>query len=205
MGIEQGKRRSGIQDDPSDRGRVGRAVARVAGIGALVVAVVLVAMLLLGSDSGYRYSLLFENGGQLVPGNEVLVGGQPIGIVDEIVLTDDARAEVAITVDDALHEGTTAGVRSTSLSGVANRYVSVAPGPSSEPEIADGGTIGADKTTSAVDLDQLFNTLDAPTRESLQEVIEGQAGIYTGNTEAARETYKYFAPACRRPSDCWPS
>ena len=139
MGIEQGKRRSGIQDDPSDRGRVGRAVARVAGIGALVVAVVLVAMLLLGGDSGYRYSLLFENGGQLVPGNEVLVGGQPIGIVDEIVLTDDARAEVAITVDDALHEGTTAGVRSTSLSGVANRYVSVAPGPSSEPEIADGG------------------------------------------------------------------
>jgi phospholipid/cholesterol/gamma-HCH transport system substrate-binding protein len=169
-------------------------VARVAGLGALVVAAVLVGMLLFGGDSGYRYNLLFESGGQLVPGNQVLVGGEPIGIVDDITLTDDAQAQVAITTDDPLHEGTTATVRSPSLSGVANRYVSVAPGPNSEPELEDGGTIASDKTTSPVDLDQLFNTLDAPTREALRDVIKGQATIYTGNSAEARETYKYFAP-----------
>ena len=195
MGKEQlGRRRSVAQQDPVDESRGSRTVARVAGVGALVVATVLVAMLLFGGDSGYRYKLLFESGGQLVPGNEVLVGGQPIGIVDEITLTDDALAEIAISTDEPLHEGTTATVRSPSLSGVANRYVSVAPGPNSEPEIEDGAVIASDKTTSPVDLDQLFNTLDAPTRESLRDVIEGQATIYTGNSAEARETYKYFAP-----------
>ena len=195
MGKEQlGRRRSVAQQDPVDESRGSRTVARVAGVGALVVATVLVGMLLFGGDSGYRYKLLFQSGGQLVPGNEVLVGGQPIGIVDEITLTDDALAEIAISTDEPLHEGTTATVRSPSLSGVANRYVSVAPGPNSEPEIEDGAVIASDKTTSPVDLDQLFNTLDAPTRESLRDVIKGQATIYTGNSAEARETYKYFAP-----------
>jgi phospholipid/cholesterol/gamma-HCH transport system substrate-binding protein len=152
-------------------------------------------MVLFGGDSGVSYKLLFQTGGQLVPGNQVLVGGQPIGTVDSINLTDDAQAEVEITVDEELHEGTTASVRATSLSGIANRYVSIAPGPNSSPELPDGTTLTTDKTTSPVDLDQLFNTLDERTRVGLQDFIQGFAGVYSGNTEAARETYKYFAPS----------
>jgi phospholipid/cholesterol/gamma-HCH transport system substrate-binding protein len=155
---------------------------------------VLVAMVLFGGDSGTSYKLVFQTGGQLVPGNQVLVGGQPIGTVDSIDLTDDAQAEVEITLDEPLHEGSTASVRATSLSGIANRYVSVSPGPNSNPEIPDGSTLTSDKTTSPVDLDQLFNTLDEKTRTALQDVFKGQAAIYSGNTEEARETYKYFAP-----------
>lgn len=169
-------------------------MARAAGVGALIVGVVFVAFVLLGGDSGHQYKLLFQTGGQLVPGNEVLVGGQPIGAIDTIKLTDDAQAEVAITVDDPLHQGTTAVIRATSLSGIANRYVSISPGANSEPDIADGAVIPTDKTTSPVDLDQLFNTLDKPTRTALQKVIQGQATLYTGNNQAARATYKYFAP-----------
>ena len=169
-------------------------MARIAGVGALVVAVVLVAVLLLGSDEGHEYDLLFETGGQLVPGNQVLVGGQPVGTIDEISLTEDAQAEVKITTDEPLHEGTTAVIRSTSLSGIANRYISISPGPDNAEEIPDGGTITSMRTTSPVDLDQLFNTLDAPTRVALQKVIQGQGTLYTGNYAEARETYKYFAP-----------
>jgi phospholipid/cholesterol/gamma-HCH transport system substrate-binding protein len=159
------------------------------------LAVVLVAMVLFSGDSGVSYKLLFQTGGQLVPGNQVLVGGQPIGTVDEISLTQDAQAEVNITVDEPLHDGTTATIRSTSLSGIANRYVSISPGPNNEPELPDGSTLASDKTTSPVDLDQLFNTLDERTRKGLQEFIQGQATVYTGNNAAARETYKYFAPS----------
>ena len=64
-----------------------------------------------------------------MPGNQVLVAGQPVGTVDDITLTDNALADVTITTDDPLREGTTAVVRATSLSGVANRYVSLSPGP----------------------------------------------------------------------------
>ena len=156
---------------------------------------VLVGLVLFGGDSGTSYKLLFETGGQLVPGNQVLVGGQPIGTVDGLSLTDDAQAEVEITVDEPLHEGTTAVVRATSLSGIANRYVSISPGPNSAPEIPDGTTLPSSKNIAPVDLDQLFNTLDKRTRTGLQEFIEGQATVYTGNTAQARETYKYFAPS----------
>ncbi len=169
-------------------------MARIAGVVALLVAVVLAAMVLLGSDEGYDYSLLFETGGQLVPGNQVLVGGQPIGTVDEISLTDDAQAEVKINVDRALHDGTTATVRATSLSGIANRYISISPGPNSEPELDSAQPIPSTQTTSPVDIDQLFDTFDDRTRRALQKVFEGQATIYTGNTQGARRTYKFFAP-----------
>jgi phospholipid/cholesterol/gamma-HCH transport system substrate-binding protein len=173
-----------------------RAFARVVGIGALVAAAVLAAVILLGAGgNGHSYELLFETGGQLVPGNEVQVAGQPVGTVDEITLTDDAQAEVRITVDEPLTEGTTAMVRATSLSGIANRYVSLAPGPTNMPELEEGATIPADKTTAPVDLDQLFNTLDERTRRGLQDVIQGSAAIYAGNAEQARKTYKYFAPS----------
>ena len=181
-------------------------MARIAGFGALIVAIVLVAMVLFGGDEGNKYKLLFETGGQLVPGNEVLVGGQPIGTVDDITLTDDSQAEVEITVDRPLHEGTTALVRATSLSGVANRYVSISPGPNSEPEIPDGATISTDSTTSPVDLDQLFNTFDEKTRAGLQRLHPGpgrrlhrqQRGGRGPPTSTSRR-------ASRRVSACSPS
>ena len=77
-----------------------------------------------------------------------------------------------------LHEGTTALIRATSLSGIANRYIALTPGPNSNPKLSDGATLGTDKTTSIVDLDQLFNTLDPKTRTSLQQFIQGSAQWY---------------------------
>lgn len=168
---------------------------RGAGVAALIAGIVLVVLVVLGGDSGHQYRLLFQTGGQLVPGNQVLVGGQPIGTIDEISLTEDANAAVEITVDHELHEGTTAIVRASSLSGIANRYVSISPGPNSEPAIPDGATIPTGRTTSPVDIDQLFNTFDPQTIKGLQDFIQGQAAVYTGNTEEARATYKYFAPS----------
>ncbi|HMC06292.1 MAG TPA: MlaD family protein [Solirubrobacterales bacterium] len=170
-------------------------VARAASGGALLVALVLVLVVLFGGSSGHTYHLLFQNGGQLVKGNQVLVAGQQIGKVDDVVLTDNAQAEVTITTDRPLHEGTTAVIRATSLSGIANRYVSIAPGPNNAPELKDGATLTGQKTTSPVDLDQLFNTFTPRTRKALQNVIQGSSEIYAGHTQGAQRTYHYFAPS----------
>ena len=60
-----------------------------------------------------------------------------------------------------LHEGTTAEVRSTSLAGVANRYIALTPGRSASAEIAERRRDPGRRTRpSEVDLDQLLNTLD---------------------------------------------
>jgi phospholipid/cholesterol/gamma-HCH transport system substrate-binding protein len=167
----------------------------MAGIAAVLAGVVLVVLIVLGGDSGHQYKLIFQTGGQLVPGNQVSVGGQPIGTINDITLTEDSKAAVDITVDQQLHEGTTATVRAASLSGIANRYISISPGPNSNDAIPDGSTIPSTKTTSPVDIDQLFNTFTPKARQGLRDFIQGQAAVYTGNNEEARATYKYFAPS----------
>jgi phospholipid/cholesterol/gamma-HCH transport system substrate-binding protein len=170
-------------------------LARVASGGALLVGLVLVLVVLFGGSSGHTYHLLFENGGQLVSGNEVLVAGQSIGKVDDVSLTNDAQADVKISIDEPLHEGTSAVVRATSLSGIANRYVSITPGPDNAAELDDGATVTGEHTTSPVDLDQLFDTFRPNTREALRNVIQGSAALYDGHTHGAQQSYKYFAPA----------
>ncbi len=168
--------------------------ARIAGIGALLVAVLLVGLILFGGGGGHTYRLLFQTGGQLVKGNQVLVGGQPIGSVEDITLTNDNQAEVTISTDESLHEGTTAVIRWASLSGIANRYVSITPGPDNNPALPDDQVITQTDTTTPVDLDQLFNTFNGKTRNSLKNVIQGFAAIYSGDNVAANKTYKYIAP-----------
>jgi len=170
-------------------------ISRAAAGGALLVGLVLVLVILFGGSSGRTYHLIFENGGQLVSGNQVLVAGQPIGTVNSITLTDDRNADVSISVDEPLHSGTTAVIRATSLSGIANRYVSITPGANNESTLPDGATIERGNTTSIVDLDQLFNTFRPQTRKALGNVIKGQAQLYAGHTEGARRSYKYFEPA----------
>jgi phospholipid/cholesterol/gamma-HCH transport system substrate-binding protein len=172
--------------------------ARGAALGALVLAVVVVAVLLLRGDGGTTYKLRFQNAGQLVKDDDVQVGGRRVGSVRAIKLTSDNQAEITISVQDGyapLHQGTTALVRATSLSGIANRYIALTPGPNSNPTLPAGATLGADKTTSIVDLDQLFNTLDATTRKSLQEFIQGSAQWYDQRGVQANAATKYFNPA----------
>src|SRR3954447_17869270 len=171
-------------------------LARGLAVGALGVAVV-VAILLLTGGSKHEYTLVFQNAGQLVKDNDVQIGGRRIGRVADIKLSDNNLAEVKIQVEEPyapLHQGTTATIRSGSLSGVANRFIALAPGPNSAAKFDDGSTLGLDKTTTSVDLDQLFNALDPKTRANLQKVIKGSAEQYAGKGEQANEALKYFNP-----------
>src|SRR3954453_2532059 len=148
--------------------------------------------------SGYTVNATFINAGQLVKGNYVEVAGRPVGKIQSIELDSHAQARVKMTVGegfDPLHVGTTAVVRAGSLSGIANRYIELHPGPNSGPKIPDGGEVAADKTTSAVDLDQLFNTLDPKTRKGLQDIVIGGATQYAGKADMAAAALHYFNPA----------
>ena len=67
-----------------------------------------------------------------------------------------------------LPTGTRAAIRQSSLSGIANRYVDLTfPAGGARPR--DDRRRRADRrrpTTTQVDLDQVFNTLDPPTRRA---------------------------------------
>jgi phospholipid/cholesterol/gamma-HCH transport system substrate-binding protein len=173
-------------------------VGRVLSLGALAAVVLLVSYLLFGGKGGSDYQLIFPEAGQLVRGDQVQVGGVPVGSVKDIALTSDNRARITIHVESSLtplHEGTVAQVRVPSLSSVANRYIALTPGPNSNASLAEGATLPASATKQVVDLDQLFNTLDAKTRKGLQGFIQGSAEQYAGRGRDLGRSTEYFAPA----------
>lgn len=187
------------EEKSSAAGR-GTTPARIAAIAALAVVVIVLAIVLLGGGGGHKYTLVFQNAGQLVPDNQVLVGGSPVGSVESIDLSDDNLAEVHVEVDQQLHEGSTAVIRATSLSGVANHYVSISPGPNSNPALDEGAELGLDATTTPVDIDQFFNTFPPGVRKGLANFIQGNSAIYAGVGKQANESFKYFGPVLNRVS-----
>jgi phospholipid/cholesterol/gamma-HCH transport system substrate-binding protein len=186
----------GVEERPDSDNPVPTSPARLAAVGAVIAAVVLIAFVMFaGGGNGRTYKLLFDTAGQLVKGNQVLVGGRPIGSIESLRLTNESQAEVTVSVDEPLHEGTTAVIRSSSLSGIANRYISLKPGPDNAEEISEDEVITGEKTISPTDLDQLFNIFDPKTRKGLSDVIEGFSASYAGRGPAANKTFKYLNPA----------
>lgn len=176
-----------------------RSAGRLIAILAIVAVAVLLVMFVGGEDE-YQITAEFQNASQLVPGNQVMVGGLAAGSVKEIGLGEDGEAEVTLTVNDdfaPLPRGTTATIRMGSLSSVAGRQVQLTLPPSGADdagEIEDGGTMTQAETISAVDLDQIFNTLDVETVKDFKEVITGFRDSYEGVTKQANEGARYFSP-----------
>ncbi|MBV9335435.1 MAG: MCE family protein [Solirubrobacterales bacterium] len=165
----------------------------------MFVAVVVVAVIVLSGGGGYHVEALFQNASQIVTGDQVEVAGNSVGSVSGIAITRDGLAQLTLDISDPnyrpLRQGTEATVRLVSLSGIANRYVDLRLGPGNAPSIPNGGKILAKDTTSAVDLDQLFNTLNGPTRQGLQAVIQGSAAEYSGRATQAQVAWQYLNPA----------
>ena len=177
----------------------GDLIVRAAALAAVLVVAVAVAVTLLGGPGGgYTVKADFQNAAQLVKGNLVQTGGAPVGKVTNIDLTSDGQARVTMKIKDdyaPLRRGTLATVRQASLSGVANRYIDLRMAPQAAKKIPDGGVIGQDSTTTAVDLDQIFNTFDPETRKALQGVIKGSANQFKGKGKEFNEGIAYLNPS----------
>ena len=173
-------------------------VGRIAALVALIVAIVAVVITLSGGEE-YEVTAEFENAGQLVKGNEVVVGGAAAGTVSSIELGPEGQALVTFTVDEEyapLQRGTVATIRSPSLSQIAGRQVQLTLPVDAQAgeEIESGGDLSQAETVSAVDLDQLFNTLDPETIKDFKHVIQGFEESYDGVGPQANRGLKYLNP-----------
>jgi phospholipid/cholesterol/gamma-HCH transport system substrate-binding protein len=179
---------------PPHRARTVR-IAAVAALGA-VVAIVLV--LVLAGSGGATYQLIFPEAGQLVRGDQVQVGGVPVGSIKDITLLSNYQVRITINVESSLaplHEGTTAEIRVPSLSSVANRYIALSPGPNNRAKLPSGSTLPTTATHGVVDLDQLFNIFTPKTRKGLQQFFQGSAEQYSGVAPQLQVDARYFPPA----------
>ena len=158
--------------------------ARVATAATVVLAVIVTAILLFGPGNGYEVRIQLTNASQLVKGDWIEVGGVPVGSVKDISLARDGEAELTVSIDDArfrpLHEGSRVEVRSASLSGIANRYLALTPGPNNASKIADGAVIPSTNTTAEVDLDEVLNSLDPQTQRDLRTAVRGAGSAFSG-------------------------
>ncbi|HUE27639.1 MAG TPA: MlaD family protein [Solirubrobacteraceae bacterium] len=178
-------------------------IGRLAALAALGIAVVAVVVVLLSGGSSYKVNAIFSDAGQIVSGDQVEVGGNAIGTVSNIALTRTGQADLTLSLSNytPLRQGTHATIRQASLSGIANRYVDLQLGPSNAPAIPTGGVIGTSGTTNVVDLDELFNTLNGPTRKGLQNVFQGSASEYAGKGRMAQLAWEYLNPALATSSE----
>lgn len=174
-------------------------IGRVAAVGAVVIAIVAVSVILMSGGSTYKVYAIFTDASQISSGNQVVVAGSPIGSIGSLTLTPQGQARMELDISNKgyvpLHQGTVATVRNPSLTSIANRDVELRLPSGNPPAIPNGGTIGTSNTNSAVDLDELFNTLNPPTRKAIQDVIQGSASQYQGYSSQAQVAWQYLNPA----------
>jgi phospholipid/cholesterol/gamma-HCH transport system substrate-binding protein len=174
-------------------------IGRIAALGAIVLAIIVVAVIVLSSGNSYSVKAIFQNGDQVVAGDGVEVSGATIGTVSKVDITPNNQAEMTLSINQSsykpLHQGTIATVRLQSLSGLANRYIDLRMGPGGAPAIPNNGVIPTSNTVTAVDLDELFNTLNQPTLKGLRDVIRGSGSEYQGQGKKVQAALAYLNPA----------
>jgi len=169
---------------------------RIGALAALIAAVAAVVVIVFGSRSAYVVHADFQNASGLVTGDNVLIGPAAVGTISGIALTRDGQAEVTMSLHGTgtLHRGTVARIAEDSLSGIASKYVELEPGPARAAAIPNGGSIGAGHTYAEVNIDELFNSLNALTRRGLSNLIRGEATSLRGKGRLANRTLEYLAP-----------
>jgi virulence factor Mce-like protein len=200
------------------RGRASSLAASPTLVGAVTVLVVVVAVFLsYQANQGlpfvptYRVSATLPNANTLVPGNEVRIGGIRVGQITEItpitVETTDADGEVvtdvAAKVDmeliedlDPLPEDTKVIVRSRSALGL--KYLDLKRGTSEEGFPA-GATIPVTAATpEPVEIDEVFNTFDDPTRAAIQSNLTEFGNALAGRGGSLNATIGDLRPLVER-------
>lgn len=138
-----------------------------------------------GNESTYHAT--FIDASRLKAGQKVRISGVPVGSVNGVKLNPDNTVDVAFGVDSryTLYSSTRAVIRYENL--VGDRFLEITSGPGELRKLAPGGTINAQHTQPALDLDALLGGLrpllkglDADKVNTISgaviELLQGQGG-----------------------------
>lgn len=130
-------------------------------------------------ENKYTLTLVMPSADQSFVGGQVLIKGQPVGQVDSIGVKDN-QALVKVSIDSKfapLPSGTKATITWQSVLGA--RVISLTPGKATNPSLPSGYTLTGN--TEAVDVDDLFAALDAPTRAHLRTMLGQLNNLLSGS------------------------
>ena len=164
----------------------------------------------------YQLKAELPNASKLVQGNEVRAGGFRVGIVKDVKSVrrtvngrERAVAQLELQLDktvEPLSVDTEIGVRPRSALGL--KYVELVPG-SAERTFEDGATIPLRNVSEvAPELEDVFETFDARTRQDSQAALVGFGDAFAGRgaqlNTAIRELnpfFRHLEPVMRNLSD----
>jgi virulence factor Mce-like protein len=178
-------------------------------IGAATVLVIIVAVFLAyNANSGlpfvptYTVDAEVPNAAQLVPGNDVRIGGTRVGAVSDITPRKLGNGQVIAVLKlkldkavDPLPKDSTVLVRSRSALGL--KYVELTRGKQSGG-YRDGDTIPLRAATpQPVEFDEFLNMFDEPTRKAAQANTIGFGDAFAGRGESINTAIGAFRPLLR--------
>src|SRR3954462_11992274 len=172
----------------------GSLVANPVLVGAVTTLVIVVAVFLAyNANNGLPFvptrelNVRIANGANLVPGNEVREGGFRVGVVEDMkpvrLSNGKVGAEVKLKLDKkvgAVPADTVVTIRPRSALGL--KYVELQRGRSKKM-LGNGATLPSTQARVPVEIDQVFNMFDEPTREGARGNLRG-----FGDAFAARGT-----------------
>jgi phospholipid/cholesterol/gamma-HCH transport system substrate-binding protein len=135
-------------------------------------------------ESHYELKAVFANAVNIRKDSPVRIAGVNVGKVESVRSvcstgdTDNCQSnysEVTFTVDDngqPIHSDAQVAIRPRIfLEG--NFFIDLSPGSPSAHSLSSGSTIPMTQTSTAVQLDQILTSLQAPDRANLQKLLEG--------------------------------
>jgi len=149
----------------------------------------------------YDLSARLPNGSNLVPGNEVRVGGFRVGVIDTIKpatqLIHGRSTPIAVAnmkldkTVEPLPVDTKVIVRSRSALGL--KYIQLTPGHSKQMYKA-GGTIPLANAGLPVEFDDFLNTFDPQTRANSRLALTGYGDAFAGRGEDLNQAIQGLNP-----------
>ncbi|HEU4981033.1 MAG TPA: MlaD family protein, partial [Solirubrobacterales bacterium] len=191
-------------------GRLGSLAASPTLVGAVTVLVVVVAVFLsYQANKGlpfvptYKISAEIPNANTLVPGNDVRIGGLRIGQITDIepVGHDDgsvsAKVDMELNKDlEPLPEDTNVVVRQRSALGL--KYLELRRGDSDEGFSAGATMPLSSAQPEPVEIDEVFNMFDEPTRNAIQANLLEFGNALAGRGVSLNNTIGELRPLVER-------
>ncbi|MBO0877420.1 MAG: MCE family protein [Pseudonocardia sp.] len=137
----------------------------------------------------------FKDVSPLLAGNDIKIHGVKVGEVAGVV-EDNGIAKVAMSLGPEalpIHADSRATVRPVSLLG--ERYLDLDTGTSQAPVLPQGGVIPLSHTGRNTDLDEVLNTFDDPTGQSLAAFVAVLGNGMRGNGANVDAAVQALAPA----------
>lgn len=158
----------------------GLALRRAVVVALLAAGAVALAAIVFGGSDDYVLHAKFRQAGGLREGFTVRIDGAPVGKIESLSLDADDHVVAKLRIDEGaapVGRGVRATARAADLLG--EKFVDLEPGNRSDAA-PSGTVVPASRTGLAVELDDVINAVDLPTRQALKVFINEQGSAYVG-------------------------